>query len=346
MLVIAQYCFVLPGFIYIPSSARLDWIEDELDGERVFVRIATLDDPEISLGQRPADEDAANGTVLINGEPTVQARLVVVEFRRDGGFDRLDGPHWDPPLDRAKAVANGVLARLRVYTRAQFLPPILALGTSYWVTYLDDARAELPSEKGLVRRRGAVGFAIEGVLSITPDSWAEFSAVLPSQVTTWDVLLLDAYQLLPQIGPALVLAWTAVETAATAASTHLAAAAAAPLLEWVEERFRPGVADLLNQALPALGGQSLSAGDPQLWIRVKALRDGRNTFCHHGVATDDRGHGIDGRKAADLVNAADETLRWLEQYLPTANLRPAQTVIVTTSVAVPVFRVAEGADPV
>ena len=45
---IAQYSFVLPTAIHMPASARLKYLEEEVDGERVFVRLASLDDPDIS----------------------------------------------------------------------------------------------------------------------------------------------------------------------------------------------------------------------------------------------------------------------------------------------------------
>lgn len=176
---------------------------------------------------------------------------------------------------------------------------------------------------------------------VTPDSWAELKAVQGSQVTTWDTLLLDAYNLLPEVGPALVLGLAAVETAATAACSHLAGLQA-PAALWAGLGRGLRVGDLLGRALTALGRQPLSADDPSLWDRFLALRTGRNSFCHEGSPHDHRGAPIFPRQAGDLVHAADDILLWLEAHLPVEHHRPRTAVTVRASLAYPLVRVGDG----
>jgi hypothetical protein len=339
--VIAQYSFVLPTAIYMPASARLKYLEEEVDGERVFVRLASLDDPDISVALvSPPDASDALET-LINGEATKRARLAVVEFRRNTEFDRSRaGAAWDPPVEVARAAVNQVLARLRAYGRAPFLSLVTDLGQSHWVAYLDDSRAPLPTNPLMSRRKVMAAGQIGGLISVTPEAWAELQTVLPSQVTTWDTLLLDAYQVLPEIGPSLVLALAAVETAATAACANRASAQV-PAALWTFFADDLRVGDLLGKVLAGLGGTALSAADAQLWERFLALRTGRNSFCHRGDPVDHQGVHITAPGAASLVVAADEILQWLETYLPSHQHRPRSTIAIQTTTTYPLLRVAD-----
>jgi hypothetical protein len=191
--------------------------------------------------------------------------------------------------------------------------------------------------RGQVRAAAQIG----GLLSLTSAAWAELRTVHPSQVTTWDTLLLDAYQVLPEIGPSMVLALAAVETAATAACANQASAQVPPALwTFIADDLRVG--DLLGKVLTGLGGTALSVADAPLWERFLALRAGRNSFCHRGDPVDNQGQGITAPRAASLVLAADEILQWLETYLPSHQHRPRSTTSIETSVTYPFLRVADG----
>src|SRR5207237_6819056 len=89
--------------------------------------------------------------------------------------------------------------------------------------------------------------------------------------TAWDTLLPDALDLLPEVGPTIVLAFAAIETRIEAAVERLAAATelSDDLWEWIKKRegdYRkePSVKEQLDPLLRALSGHTLKEAR-RLW---------------------------------------------------------------------------------
>jgi hypothetical protein len=91
------------------------------------------------------------------------------------------------------------------------------------------------------------------------------------EVTPWDTLFLDALDLLPEVGPALVLTYTALETRVESALDVLAPESdiSEEFWRWIRDRqsdwrAEPSVADHLDQVLRELGGRSLKDEPPPM----------------------------------------------------------------------------------
>jgi hypothetical protein len=92
--------------------------------------------------------------------------------------------------------------------------------------------------------------------------------------------------LLPEVGPALVLAVTALETLISATLNQLASSANLPsgLWEWINNRgdYRkePSVEEQFDVLLRVLAGKSLR-NQSDLWRGFKDLKEARNSFVHN-----------------------------------------------------------------
>ena len=113
-----------------------------------------------------------------------------------------------------------------------------------------------------------------------------------------DELLLDAYALPPQVGPAVVLAHTAVETrvAQTTDRNAILTGLNAELWSWLTVR---STAEQLDRLAKALTGKSLK-DDRRLWEGFQHLREALekqgNKFVHEGKAPS-AAHGLQSTAA-------------------------------------------------
>ncbi len=275
----------------------------------------------------PDEQPLILDTLLLDGQPTVEANLVQLDFYRSE-FDRREGAASDPPIELIFELLNRVLATLRTLLRAGQLKPLAADG-SYWrLDYLTDAGAELLPEEGLIRRRLGQRLFVQ-LHGITEATWRRLQEVSPAySPPAWETLLLDAEALLPEIGPALVLAATTLETLIAAVLDWLAAQANLPpgLWAWINDRgdYRkePSTAEQFDALLRSLAGTSLK-DDGRLWEGFKQLRDARNSFVHDGRAVIGKNRDeVTVARARELVGRAREIAAWIEQLLPANQRRP------------------------
>jgi len=103
------------------------------------------------------------------------------------------------------------LLRLRYVARAGQVRPVDFPHVSWRITYLNDDETELKEDEQMLRGRGALRFAVEWTV-LNKKVWEDMHALPPNfQAPPWESLLLDARAELPDIGPAIVLAATALE---------------------------------------------------------------------------------------------------------------------------------------
>jgi hypothetical protein len=236
-------------------------------------------------------------------------------------FDRTHGSD-DPPTDLVFAVANSVFVRLRTLARAQQIKPI-APRTSIWrMTYLRDDETEFEHEDGLYRRRNGAQFEWHA-LAIPPSLWEAAFTELPTnyQPPPWSTLILDAFSLLPEVGPAMVLASAAIETRIRSALDVLARQAGIDkaFWTWLMERggayFKePSIGEQLDQVLRGIAGASLK-DDNRLWEGYQNLRKARNSFAHEGRSSIGGVH-VTRERAGELLALAQEIVEWIESLLP------------------------------
>jgi hypothetical protein len=167
------------------------------------------------------------------------------------------------------------------------------LATSSLLEFLDDQGRELPREEGFIRQSLIFGGQLR-LLGITSRTW-DAVAALPQafEPLAWDELLLDARAALPKPGPAVVLAYAAIET----------------LSFRVCERLWEGA------------GRSLK-DEGALWEAFRNLREARNSYVHERKARVGASL-LTPAHASALVGKAREIISWLEAFSPPELRRPA-----------------------
>ncbi len=291
--------------------------------------------------------------VLLDGVPSIQANLLVVDFRKED-FDRrclLQPPYFevsdastptshfaegDPPPAAAFEVVNQFLVRLRTLTRGNQIRSLNA-GQTFWrLDYLTDQGELLPLD-GIHHRRRASGPQRWSAIAITTDIWRE-TQELPQNYTPppWDTLLLDAEDHLPEVGPAITLAYAALESFSVWLLDEMASRAVLPpgFWDWLNDREddhykHPSVQERFDDLLGFLGGRSLKS-ESGLWEVFVQLRQARNSFMHRGMAAIGKKEKtpVNVEKARELVVKAKAIVEWAEQFLPEAARRPRLTKLI------------------
>lgn len=291
---------------------------------------------------KPSTRAKPSNDIFMNNATTVVVDLLQVLFRKNGDFKREPVPFIDtgddtPTFPLAIEIANEFLSRFRMLTgdfRTRDLIPERTLAV---LEYLGDD--ERPVAEDPTKLRGAANhYANTRLNPLPPHVW---EAVRTTTVATngraWDGLLLDAVGLLPDVGPALVLAATSLETLIADALDKLSAKASAvpqPLWTWINDRgdYRkePSVLDQYDALLKVFTGRSLR-DEADLWEALRNIKDARNSFVHEGKA-------LIGKRGASLADArsllakAERIVQWVEALLPVTARRPRLTQTIRIAV--------------
>ena len=330
---------LLPYSIYIPSdwqpnkSIRIESKLDDLTADFLSPFRARMTHEDFALesnsgimGSAPdlaLDIDAKDSASMkINGCAAIPANCIQVNFRKVD-FDRTINNNlplvYDPPIDFAFECANYLLDSIRALTKAPTVKPISSLSTFWLYLYRNDDFSELPEEDGKVRERCSTWMRYT-ISVLNPVLWSDLEKNLAEcTLKPWEKLLLDAQDLLPEIGPAIVLAHTAIENlAALATNHHSQQKIPSDLWLWLTNRsphyLEPSTADALDVIHKAFTCESLK-DDPGLWEKFQHLRKARNTFVHEGLAKIGN-EEVDLKKAIELINGSGEIASWIEGRLP------------------------------
>ena len=268
--------------------------------------------------------------IELNGRPAFVGSILQLEFYAET-FNRSVESDYDPPLTLVRDVANDFLKRIRFAGKAGAIREIEFPECAWKLEYLTDEGSQLPEETGLIRGRGTLKMAFSWI-ALDQQAW-DLAHALPAQFEPppWHSLLLDASEHLPQVGPALAIAGTAMEV--FIASTLNALATQSDLPEpwwiWINDRGNylrdPSVDEQFGVLLKLLCGRSAKeVGEP--WQSFVALKSARNKFVHTGTAV--LGGGVvtatQARKwIADLWTLTDLIREWLPEDLQWP--RPIQT---------------------
>lgn len=292
--------------------------------------------PFLSLPERLNQEEnpAPSDQLKIDGAPTTPVNLLTIDFiapHFDRGRAQKPGTPLaaadDPPLIQVFQEANNFLGRLRSVTQAKHIRPISARSTIWRIDYLSDDGRELAPDPAHYRKRLAVSFSWT-LCAISEKVWTA-ARELPQNYrpAAWETLLLDAEALLPQVGPSIVLAFSALETFVESALNTLVSATAIPsaLWEWIRERggradLTPSVSDQLDVLLKILTGKSLK-GEEKLWTFYTHLKQARNSFLHEGVAVIGSAE-VTPERAWELIEGVKQISDWLEKLIPPEHRRP------------------------
>lgn len=281
---------------------------------------------ELSDGLTPAEPQPIDANSVMDGLRVVAANVLQIDVLADE-FDRRMDTDQDPPDGPVFDVANNCLLRLRHLTRAQQIRMLDPSRTIRRVTYLNDDETELEPTDGLLRGFASGGRSIS-FMGLPPSLWdAAFDVPIGYTPSPSWTLLLDAFGLLPEVGPPIVLAYSAIETRTDSALDLLARAAGLDerFWEWLTTREgkyykEPSIAEKLDPLLRGVSGVSLK-DDERLWEAFQNLRKARNTFAHQGVAK----IGdvvVDEARTRELLVAASSIVDWVEALLPEDERRP------------------------
>lgn len=278
----------------------------------------------------PKDPQDRSEAVKMDGSQTVRADLLQIDFVK-ADFDRrkpVEAPKTqeqhrafgDPSIDFAFKVANDFLGRIRIVGDAAHVRPVSPDELVWGLVYLNDDESEPAVDPTLVRRRyaGQMQWKLSGVNQAV---W-ETAGGLPAEYVPpgWAMLLLDAEAKLPEVGPSIVLAHTALETFIAWSLDELAVRSGLPpdLWTWIKERDywlkEPSTGEQFDVLLRVLGGKSLKE-EPNLWEVFRNLQEARHSFAHEGRARIG-GVEVSPKRAGILVGRAKEIVQWVELLLP------------------------------
>lgn len=308
---LARVHILLPYAFTIPEGEEYPIYEYEGEGYRVRVY-----PPERS---EKADQHTDAENIVIDGIKAFNADVLRIDFQRDN-FNRAENAEYDPPLDFIKRVANDFLARLRYVTSASRVKLIEFPDSNWNVAYLNDDGTELQEEKGLIRGRGARKYVFS-FIAVNNDVWKSIHSLNPHQeLPVWKNLLLDADAALPDVGPAIVLTFTALEVFISKVLDDLALAGKIDkeLWAWINQRGHylkePSIEERYDFLCRHLVGKSPKEnGD--LWEHFKHLQKARNSFVHDGIAKVGD-EVVTSERARNFIRKANEIIAFIKKELP------------------------------
>jgi len=257
--------------------------------------------------------------VSLDGTPALRVDALRIDFQKEN-FDRAREPRFDPPQEIVARAINSFLIRLRYVARAAGIRSIDYPSVTWNVRYLNDDESELEDAEGLVRTRGGLSFSFSFV-ALSKAVWHDINQLpINFEPPPWEELLLDAQADLPRIGPAIVLAATALEVFIAHILDRLAEKGAVPanLWEWINNRGdylrEPRVEEQFDVLLRFFTGRSLKT-DSAFWESFRNLRNARNSFVHEGRA-EIGGSPVTPDIARKLVADASAIVAAVREWLP------------------------------
>jgi len=309
---LARLFVLLPFQIAVQEGEQFPVFEYEDSGYKIRFY------PPVKSEKAPLGTDVEK--LKIDGVSAFQADALRIDFCRED-FDRRIETLSDPPQPIIVRAINLFLVRLRHVARAaQVRPSNFQLGT-YRVQYLNDDATELEKKEGLVRGRGVIHFSVSWI-ALTKNVWNDIFSLPPDyEPPPWETLLFDASAELPSIGPAVVLAATALEVFISKILDQLAVLKNTPpdFWKWVSQRggYRlrePTVEEQYDILLKFFTGHSLKE-ETKLWESFVNLKDARNSFVHEGVSTVGK-VPVNAEVAQKLIGSVPEVIAKIREWLP------------------------------
>lgn len=265
-----------------------------------------------------SDRKTAARDITMNGKAAFNADVLCITFQKNN-FARQEGGDIDPSVILLENVANEFLGRLRYVTNASQIRLINLSKCSWELVYKNDDGTDLPKEPGLVHGHGRVPFSVS-VIGVTADVWDSVHELEPFKpLPSWKNLLLDAKAMLPEVGPALILAFTALEVFISQILDQMAVHINLDvnLWKWINNRGslkEPSIEENYDALCRILIGRSLKENN-DLWEAFKHLRKARNSFTHEGLAVVG-GTEVSDEVAAKLIGRAGEIIEFIKNELP------------------------------
>lgn len=308
---IARLLVLLPFTVTLPEGEQFSVYEyiDEGYGIRVYP-------PKRSDAVLPA---GGPDEIKINGVSAFQADALRIDFHRDS-FARDKGGPCDPPERLMARAVNSFLLRLRHVTRSISIHVVNFQNITWRLQYLNDDETEFQEDEKLVRSRHTLVSSMSWV-ALDRTIWNDIHKLpLDYEPPPWEALLLDAYAELPRIGPAVVLAATALEVFIAQVLNQLATHynIAQDVWIWINNRGNrlqnPSTEEQYSILLKYFTEFSLK-DDKRLWEAFKNLKSARNSFVHEGLAKiGDK--PIHSETAKALITSAWEIVDRIRESIP------------------------------
>jgi hypothetical protein len=319
---LARIAVHFPQSLWMQESASFDSFTTQVAGETVAIyppfqcpfEVRPDQDGNFNVNDiyrmlTPVQQERTYPFVRMDGQLVKHANLLQIDIiRRD--FTREAGAPADPPNTFVEQLVMNVVARLRYTIGAPTFREFRLVEAFWTLRYLADDGSELAEQKGLVRGRVHAPFKFQ-FTGLDGSSWTRVKSLpFTFRPHIWERLYLDALFLLPEVGPALTLAISAIETAAD---------------QMIEDRLRATPADAkkliatnrlgqrLDRVAMQVAGVSLK-DDSTLWSAFDRVRRGRNMAAHEGTPLLD-GVPVTDVVAREMILAIRPVLDWIERLM-------------------------------
>lgn len=307
---IARIHILLPFTLALPENEQYQIYEYNMHGYRI-----RLYPPEKS---EKADSHTDADNLKINGVTAINCDALRIDILKDS-FNRAENSDLDPPEELIKIVANDFLARLRFVTNANKVKIIDFPNINWNLRYLNDNEEELAEEQGFVRGKGRRRFQYSHI-ALNKAVWEDIHSIEPGHnIPVWKTLLLDAESVLPEIGPAIILTFTALEVFISKTLDDLAASNKinGDMWNWINSRGYlkdPSIEEKYDFLSRHLIGISIKDNN-ELWESFKHLRKARNSFAHSGIAAIGD-EDVTEEKSRTFILKANEIINTIKAKLP------------------------------
>jgi len=314
---IARLHVLLPFPLTVPDGQEFPIYEYDDEGYSVRVLPPVRSDRVVS----PQEELEQ---VRLDGAPAYQADALRIDFHKES-FKRdkeqiTSEASLDPPHAVVRRAINSFLLRLRHVASAGHIRPIDFPACSWRIQYLNDDETELEPDAKLFRGVGTLQVSLRWTALNRPIWEDVYRLPVDFEPPPWEELLLDARNDLPRVGPAVVLAATALEVFIAHVLDRLAprSPVPAPLWDWLNDRDdshlrQPSVEEQYDTLLKVFTGHSLKENG--LWDAFMNLKTARNKFVHEGIAKVG-GAAVSPETAGRLVGGAFEIVATVRGWLP------------------------------
>lgn len=307
---IARVLVYIPFKILVPKDERFDTYSIE-DSDYNIIFYPPGRDQNFIFDLEPK-------TIKVNGREAFYANYVQIDFCKND-FNRSKKGAFDPSFEKINEVLNFFLLRLRRATRAPQIHPLPIKSYRVGITYFNDDGTGLLEENGKITQ-GFAGLYEFKFVSLNKEIWDDtFSNSSDFSSQHWTNLLLDAMDELPDVGPAVVLAFSALELFISDILNQLATNNVSPdLRSWINSRQKePKTEEQYDTLLKIFTGHSLKKDEPKLWDVFYHLKSARDTFVHGGIARITRkSDKLELIEAQELILQADVIILKVREWLP------------------------------
>lgn len=308
---IAQFDVVLPFELTVPEGEQFILPRYQINKYKVQIM------PPIKTDV-PLKGDTVE-QVFLNGKKAFIANGLRILFHKKR-LNRKVGIEHDPPLSLIEATLNMFLSNVRFVTRNKNIKTIDLKKSNWRITYLHDDGSEFKKNKKYARAIGSRAFTFEwGALN--KKIWKDvISLPLNYAPPQWEMLLIDANSVLPEVGPSLVLLTTSLEVFISHILNELVKINDIPenLWNWLNLRGQssrnPSLSEKFDSLLNAVAGFSLKE-DKALWKSFNSIRDARNKFAHKGIAKINKKEVTEAQARA-LAQKVREIIEFIKDKIP------------------------------